>query len=418
MSIREQVEAAGRRAKAAAAQMALVDMYRKNEALAAMADGLEAAREEIEMANGADLFRGRQAGMPPAMQDRLLLTDERIRGMARGLRELIALPDPVGKRIGPRIRRPNGLVITKVCVPIGVIAIIYEARPNVTADAAGLCIKASNAVILRGGSEALQSNRVIARVMAEAGEKAGLPGSAVQLVEIANRKAVRELVRLKDYVDLAMPRGGEGLINAVTEMALVPVIKHYKGVCHIYVDKSADQEKALRIIENAKCQRPGVCNAVEKVLVHAGIAAEFIPKMAALLRARGVELRGDEASRKIEPGMKRATEKDWTEEYLDLILTVGVTPSTQAAVDHINRFGSHHSDAIISRSRLAQRLFMRQVDSAAVYVNASTRFTDGGEFGMGAEIGISTDKLHARGPMGVAELTTYKYVVEGNGHIR
>jgi len=360
---------------------------------------------------------GRKAGLSESLLDRLLLTDARIEAMVKGLRNVVVLKDPVGARISRWIR-PNGLVIQKVRVPIGVIAIIYESRPNVTADAASLCIKTSNAVILRGGKEALHSNVAIAAALQEGGAKKGLPANAIQLVQTTDREAVRELVQMEGRVDLAIPRGGESLIRAVVEHARVPVIKHYKGVCHVYVDDSADVEMALNIIENAKCQRPGVCNAIEKVLVSEKIAAAFLPRMAERLAARKVELRGDPAARTIVPTMKEAVEADWTEEYLDLILTVRVVADVKAAVEHINRYGSHHSDAIVAQSEGAQKVFTQGVDSATVYVNASTRFTDGGEFGMGAEIGISTDKLHARGPMGLEELTTYKYVILGSGQIR
>jgi glutamate-5-semialdehyde dehydrogenase len=303
-------------------------------------------------------------------------------------------------------------------VPIGVIAIIYESRPNVTADTAGLCIKTSNAIILRGGKEARQSNEAIAKALSEGGRKKGLPEHAIQLVMTTDHEAVQELVQMEGRVDLVIPRGGEGLIRAVTEMARVPVIKHYKGVCHTYVDESADLDMALAIAENAKCQRPGVCNAMETLLVHEAVAAEFLPRMAVQLEARGVELRGDDAARKLVSTMIAAKEEDWYAEYLDLILAVRVVPSVQAAVEHINHYGSQHSDAIIAESDAAVKVFTKEVDSATVYVNASTRFTDGGEFGMGAEIGISTDKLHARGPMGLEELTTYKYVILGKGQIR
>jgi glutamate-5-semialdehyde dehydrogenase len=345
------------------------------------------------------------------------LTDARVESMIKGLRVVVGLKDPVGAKISRWIR-PNGLVIQKVRIPIGVIAIIYESRPNVTADAASLCIKTSNAVILRGGKEAMQSNLAIAEAMQAGGKKKGLPEHSIQLVGTADRDAVRELVQLEGRVDLAIPRGGESLIRAVAEQARVPVIKHYKGVCHVYVDESANVDMALKIVENAKCQRPGVCNAIEKVLVHEKIATTFLPKMAELLTARKVELRGDSAARAIVPSMKEATEDDWYAEYLDLILAVRVVADVRAAVDHIAKYGSHHSDSIVAEEKRAQELFTKEVDSAAVYVNASTRFTDGGEFGMGAEIGISTDKLHARGPMGLEELTAYKYVVFGAGQIR
>jgi len=382
-----------------------------------MADEIENRRARLKEANEQDLAEGVAAGLSPALRDRLLLNDARIGAMAKGLRDVAGLKDPVGTVIS-RWYRPNGLEIRKVRVPIGVIAILYESRPNVTADAAGLCIKTSNAVILRGGKEALRSNQAIVDAMVAAGTAKGLPEHSIQLVTTTDHAAVREIVQLEGKVDLVIPRGGEALIRAVVEQARVPVIKHYKGVCHIYVDESADLEMAERIIVNAKCQRPGVCNAVEKVLVHEGVAASFLPRMAAALQQRGVELRGDAKARAIVPSIREATEADWSTEYLDLILTVGVVPSVQAAVEHIGRYGSRHSDAIVASSEAAQSAFTRGVDSAVVYVNASTRFTDGGEFGMGAEIGISTDRLHARGPMGPEELTTYKYVVYGSGQVR
>ncbi|MBP7830450.1 MAG: glutamate-5-semialdehyde dehydrogenase [Kiritimatiellae bacterium] len=417
MSLHEEMLAMGDRALAASRALARLSSRRKNSMLEAMADEIEARREAIQAANARDMEAGRAAGLSNALLDRLLLNDARIDGMVKGLRNVVVLKDPVGARISRWIR-PNGLVIQKIRVPIGVIAIIYESRPNVTADSAGLCIKTGNAVILRGGKEAVRSNAAIAAAMQEGGAKKGLPADAIQLVQTTDRDAVRELVQMEGRVDLAIPRGGEGLIRAVAEQARVPVIKHYKGVCHVYVDESADAEMALNIIENAKCQRPGVCNAIEKVLVHEKIAAAFLPRMAERLAARKVELRGDAAARAIVPAMKQAVESDWTEEYLDLILAVRVVADTKAAAAHINRYGSRHSDAIVAQAEAAQRLFAQEVDSATVYVNASTRFTDGAEFGMGAEIGISTDKLHARGPMGLEELTTYKYVILGSGQIR
>lgn len=407
----------GDRAVAAARALAKLSARRKNTILIAMADEIEARRDAIRAANQTDMDLARQAGLSAAMLDRLLLTDDRIVAMSRALRAIAGLKDPVGTRISRWIR-PNGLVIQKVRVPIGVIAIIYESRPNVTADAASLCIKTSNAVILRGGKEAMHSNIAIVEAMMSGGRKKGLPENAIQLVTTTDREAVRELVQLEGRVDLVIPRGGESLIRAVVEQARVPVIKHYKGVCHVYVDAAADQEIALKIIENAKCQRPGVCNAIEKMLVHKDIAAAFLPRIAEKLRARNVELRGDEEARRIVPDLKPATEEDWYAEYLALILAIKVVPDLETAIDHINRYGSHHSDAIITADEAAQKRFTEEVDSATVYVNASTRFTDGGEFGMGAEIGISTDKLHARGPMGLEELTTYKYVIHGTGQIR
>lgn len=417
MNLHDEMIQMGDRAVAASRALARLSSRRKNSILQAMADELDARRAEIKAANEKDMEAGRQAGLSAALLDRLLLTDARIDGMIKGLRAVVGLKDPVGAKISRWIR-PNGLVIQKVRVPIGVIAIIYEARPNVTADAASLCFKTSNAVILRGGKEAMQSNLAIADAMMTGGRKKGLPDHAIQVVSTTDRDAVREIVQMEGRVDLAIPRGGEGLIRAVAEQARVPVIKHYKGVCHVYVDESADLEKALKIVENSKCQRPGVCNAIEKVLIHEKIAASFLPRMAETLRARGVELRGDAISRTILTDIKEAVEDDWYAEYLDLILAIRVVPDAAAAIEHINKYGSHHSDAVIAENEKVQTLFTDEVDSATVYVNASTRFTDGGEFGMGAEIGISTDKLHARGPMGLEELTTYKYVILGSGQIR
>ena len=417
MNLHEQMLDMGDRAVRAARELAKLSARRKNSILEAMAAELDARRDALKAANAEDMAAGRQAGLSAALLDRLLLTDARLDSMIKGLRSVVALKDPVGAKISRWIR-PNGLVIQKVRVPIGVIAILYEARPNVTADAASLCFKTSNAVILRGGKEAQRSNAAIAAAMQEGGVKKGLPADAIQLVATTDRDAVRELVQLEGRVDLVIPRGGEGLNRAVVEQARVPVIKHYKGVCHVYVDESADADMALSIIENAKCQRPGVCNAIEKVLVHEKIAAAFLPRMAERLRARGVELRGDAAARALVPDLKEAVESDWSAEYLDLILAVRVVPDTAAAAAHINTYGSHHSDAIIASQEAAQKLFTQEVDSATVYVNASTRFTDGAEFGMGAEIGISTDKLHARGPMGLEELTTYKYIIQGSGQVR
>ena len=417
MTLHDEMVAIGNRAVSASRKLARLSVAKKNAILTAMAGAIESQARIIKEANAHDLQAARQAGLSVAMLDRLELTDARIAAMANGLREISALPDSVGRKI-KSWTRPNGLKIAKVRVPIGVIAIIYESRPNVTADAAGLCIKTANAVILRGGKEALFSNQAIAKAMCEGGNAAGLPLDAIQLVATTDREAVRELVQLEGLVDLVMPRGGEQLIRAVVESAKVPVIKHYKGVCHIYVDESANLDMALNIIENAKCQRPGVCNAVEKVLVHEKAAVRLVPLLAEKLAAKNVELRGDEASCALASIIKPAVESDWYAEYLDLILAVKVVKSVGAAVEHINHYGSHHSDAIITESGKARKTFTQQVDSAVVYANASTRFTDGGEFGLGAEIGISTDKLHARGPMGLEELTTYKYVVTGNGQVR
>jgi glutamate-5-semialdehyde dehydrogenase len=382
-----------------------------------MAEKIEELKDHIQRENKKDLINGEKNGLSRAMLDRLELTDGRIDGMCSAIREVAELPDPVGEII-TTIKRPNGLNIKKVRVPIGVIGIIFESRPNVTADSASLCFKTSNAVILRGGKEAINSNRAIAEALQDGGKEAGLPDNVIQLIQSTDRDGVRQLVQMDKYVNLIIPRGGEGLIRAVTEMAHVPVIKHYKGVCHTYVDSEADLQKALSITVNAKCQRPGVCNAMETLLVHKDIAEDFLPMAAKTLTDLGVELRGNDKARKIVNKMKKASEDDWYEEYLDLILAVRVVDDLKSAIDHINTYGSQHSDAIITESEANRDRFFREVDSATVYVNASTRFTDGGEFGMGAEIGISTDKLHARGPMGLEELTTYKYIIYGDGQIR
>jgi len=409
--------ALGDRAVAAARQLVLVNSRKKNAILQSMADELESRKVFLKQNNMQDIEEGRAAGLSDAMLDRLLLTDARIDAMTRGMKAVAGLKDPIGAKISRWIR-PNGLEIVKKRVPIGVIAIIYESRPNVTADTAALCLKTSNAVILRGGKEAVNSNAAIVDALIEGGMKKGMPEHAVQLIRTTDREAVRELVQLEGRVDMVIPRGGEGLIKAVAEQSRVPVLKHYKGVCHVFVDESADPEKALNIVENAKCQRPGVCNAMETLLVHEKIAAEFLPAAADRLQGLGVELRGDEAARQILPRINAATEDDWYAEYLDLVLAVKVVPSAAAAIEHINTYGSRHSDAIIAEAEGPQKIFALEVDSATVYLNASTRFTDGGEFGMGAEIGISTDKLHARGPMGLEELTTYKYVIYGDGQVR
>lgn len=417
MTLREELLAMGERAAVAAQQLALLNTRKKNAILAAMADAICESTQKIISANADDLETARRSGLSSAMLDRLMLNEARIAGMAQGLNEAAGLQDPVGRKLRSWTR-PDGLRFIKVSVPIGVIAILYEARPNVTADAAGLCLKASNAVILRGGREALSSNIAIMNAMIAGGRSAGCPQDAIQLVQSTDREAVREIVQLEGLVGLVIPRGGEGLIRAVTQHARVPVIKHYKGVCHVYVDVAANQDMALDILENAKCQRPGVCNAVEKVLIHEKIAAQFLPRLVERLTPRSVELRGDEISRALVPSLKEATQEDWRAEYLDLILAVKIVPNAKAAAEHINRYGSHHSDAIVTESARNAGIFTKEVDSAAVYINASTRFTDGGEFGFGAEIGISTEKIHARGPMGLEELTSYKYVVKGKGHIR
>ncbi len=416
--MREELNAMGERALEASRHLAAMTSAQKNECLLKMADEIEASEKAIIEANTLDLEAGKEKGLSDAMLDRLKLDHTRITGMADGLRQVTSLEDPVGRKLST-IVRPNGLKIEKVSVPIGVIGIVFESRPNVTVDAAGLCFKAGNAVILRGGSEAINSNRVLAHCLNRAGVAAGLPDGAVQLVPWTDRAAVSIMLKMDQYIDLIIPRGGEGLIRAVVEQSTIPVIKHYKGVCHIYVDRDCqDIDNAVAIIENAKCQRPGVCNAVETLLVHKDIADKFMPKFAACMKKNSVELRADSVTCKMIDEALPVTEEDYYEEFLNLTLAVGQVASVEDAIHHINMYGSGHSDCILTESSAAAELFMNGVDSATVYWNASTRFTDGGEFGMGAEIGISTDKLHARGPMGLEELTSYKYKVYGDGQIR
>ena len=405
------------RGRAAAAALAEVQTDQKNGWLLAAADALVARTPELLAANAADVAAAPGHGLNAAAVDRLRLTPARIAAAADGLRQVAALPDPVGE-VREGGRRPNGLEVLKVGVPLGVVFFIYESRPNVTVDAAGLCVKSGNAVILRGGKEAIHSNAALHRLLADELATAGLPADAVQLVATTDREAVGKLLALGDLIDLAIPRGGESLIRRVAKEATMPVLKHYDGNCHVYVDRHADLGMAERIVVNAKCQRPGVCNAAESLLVHADVAADFLPRVAAALSERGVELRGCEATRRLVPAAVPATEADYRTEYLDLILSVKVVESLDAAVAHITRYGSKHTDAIVTADLAAARRFTRLVDSAAVLVNASTRFNDGFELGLGAEIGISTDKFHARGPCGLRELTTYKYVVTGDGHVR
>jgi glutamate-5-semialdehyde dehydrogenase len=415
--IRAGILAMGEKARFASRHLATLSTDAKNRLLTAMAEELETESAAIIEANARDLENAAAAGLSAAMIDRLRLDAKRIHAMANGLRDVAALEDPVGRVLASWIR-PNGLAIEKISVPIGVIGIIYESRPNVTVDAAGLCLKAGNAVILRGGSEAINSNLALAHCLNRAGLGHGLPDGAVGLVPWTDRVAVSAMLRLDTHIDLIMPRGGEALIRTVVEQSTIPVIKHYKGVCHIFVDAECDFDRALAITENAKCQRPGVCNAVETLLIHADIAPRFAPAIAERLLACGCELRGDDAFRKLVPVAKPASEEDWFAEYLDLILAIRIVPDLATAIDHINEYGSHHSDAILTANQHNAERFLAEVDSAVVYVNASTRFTDGGQFGMGAEIGISTDKLHARGPMALPELTTYKYKVRGDGQVR
>ena len=390
---------------------------KKNSILLAMADELNREKKTIKTENAKDLAAAEENGLTKAMIDRLTLSDTRIDDMIQSIRQVAELKDPVGKRIWKRTR-PNGLIIEKIRVPLGVVCIIFESRPNVTADAAVLCFKTSNAVILRGGKEAFYSNTAIAKTLQNGGESEGLPKGAIQLVNTIDREAVRMLVQLNECIDVVIPRGGESLINAVVNNATVPVLKHYKGICNLYIDDNADISNAIAITENAKCQRPGVCNAIETVLVHKEIADTFLPELDVMAKKRGVELRGCKVTQTIISDCTPAVEADWGEEYLDLILAVRVVKNVHAAIEHINKYGSHHSDSIITNNKRNGNKFLKEVDSSSVYVNASTRFTDGAEFGMGAEMGISTDKLHARGPMGLEELTSYKYAITGTGQIR
>jgi glutamate-5-semialdehyde dehydrogenase len=423
MKLREEMIALARGAKQASRALAKLGAGEKNTALAAMADALEQNIQKLQEANARDMEAGAGSGLSSAMLDRLKLDEKRISSMARGLREVAALPDPVGRLLEERTR-PNGLKLQKVTVPIGVVVIIFESRPNVTADAASLCFKSGNATILRGGKEALHSNRAIAELLVTAARSVlpALPFEAIQLVQTTEREAIRELLALTEYVDLCMPRGGEGLIRAVADCSKVPVIKHYKGVCHVYVDSEADLGMAREIALNAKLQRPGVCNAMETLLVDRTVASRFLPAIAEGLAEKKVELHTDsEAAQWLgdyPAVVKPASEQDWSTEYNDYILNVRVVNGVQEAIDHINRHGSAHSDSIVTRDERRARQFLEEVDSAAVYWNASTRFTDGAEFGMGAEIGISTDKIGARGPMGLEELTSYKWIGLGAGQVR
>ena len=401
-------------AKKASAILRTLSAREKNAALSAIAERITARAQEIKSANARDLERGKKAGLSSAFLDRLTLTDARIKDIVRSLEEIAAYEDPVGEIMG--VRRPQGFVLEKVRVPIGVVAIIYESRPNVTVDAAALCLKSGNAVILRGGSEALESNLILADAIRQGISTAGIPVDAVKVIERTEHELIDHLVKQAGLVDLVIPRGGEALIRRVVEQAEVPVIKHYKGVCHLYVDETADLDMAAAITVNSKVQRPGTCNALEKLLVHKDVAAAFLP----LLRSKmpQVELRGDAASRAILPDITPATEMDWLEEYLDLTLAVRVVSGLEEAVSWIETHGSGHTDGIVSRSHGNIEAFVGAVDSSVVTVNASTRLNDGGVFGLGAEIGVSTDKLHARGPMGMKELTTYKWVIRGNGDLR
>jgi len=417
MDVRTLVESKARAARAAAPALALCPTRTKNEALLAMARSLEEKAAVLIEANRADLERARGQGASRAFVDRLTLTEPRVEEMATALRQIAALPDPVGATV-ESWRRPNGIEIAQVRVPLGVIGFIYESRPNVTADAVGLCVKSGNAVLLRGGSEAIESNGMIVSVLTKALEKAGAPPDAIQFIDTTDREAVATLLRLSDLVDLVIPRGGEEFVRWVSEHSRVPILKHDRGLVHVFVDADADLDTATTIVMNAKVQRPSVCNAVETLLVHRDVAPQFLPAAAARLMRAGVELRGCPRTMALVPGVRAATERDWDEEYLDLILAVRVVDGVDEAIAHVRRHGSGLAEAIVTNTLAHARRFTREVDAAVVLVNASTRFVDGGQFGMGAEMGISTSRIHARGPVGVRELTTTKYVVYGDGQVR
>lgn len=417
MATYELVKVKAQAAKQAAAKLAVTSTAVKNAALLAMATALEAQQSEILAANERDMTAAAAKGMKSSMLDRLKLTAERISGMADGLRQVAGLADPVGNVIDGKTL-PNGLHITKIRVPLGVIGIIYEARPNVTADAAGLCLKSGNAVILKGGSEAMESNKTVAAILAQAAEGTGIPAGSIQFIDTSDRQAVQDLIHMNGLVDVVIPRGGAGLIQAVVRNASVPVIETGAGVCHTYVDKDADVEMAMKIAFNAKVQRPSVCNAMETLLVHKDIADKFLPMMLMMYNSSAVEIRGDEAVQEYSGQVHPATEEDWSTEYGDLRLSVKIVDSIEEAMAHIAKYGTGHSECIVTDNYQAAQLFQYTVDAAAVYVNASTRFTDGNEFGFGAEIGISTQKLHARGPMALPELTSTKYLINGNGQVR
>lgn len=417
MATYELVKAKAQAAKQAAAKLAVTSTAVKNAALLAMAAALEAQQSEILAANERDMTAAAAKGMKSSMLDRLKLTAERISGMADGLRQVAGLADPVWNVIDGKTL-PNGLHITKIRVPLGVIGIIYEARPNVTADAAGLCLKSGNAVILKGGSEAMESNKTVAAILAQAAEGAGIPAGSIQFIDTSDRQAVQDLIRMNGLVDVVIPRGGAGLIQAVVRNASVPVIETGAGVCHTYVDKDADVEMAMKIAFNAKVQRPSVCNAMETLLVHKDIADKFLPMMLMMYNSSAVEICGDEAVQEYSGQVHPVTEEDWSTEYGDLRLSVKIVDSIEEAMAHIAKYGTGHSECIVTNNYQAAQLFQYTVDAAAVYVNASTRFTDGNEFGFGAEIGISTQKLHARGPMALPELTSTKYLINGNGQVR
>jgi len=423
MDIQSYMHSVGRAARAAARAMAKAETAAKNGALMTMAQAVERDIARLLDANRKDVEAARLKGLEASMLDRLTLTPKSVSAMAEGLRQIAQLPDPVGE-ISAMSYRPSGIQVGRMRVPLGVIGIIYEARPNVTADAAGLCLKSGNAAILRGGSEAIHSNQAIGACVHEGLKAAGLPETAVQVIETTDRAAVGELITMKDYVDIIVPRGGKGLIERISSESRIPVLKHLDGVCHVYIDDKADPDKAIRIADNAKTQRYGTCNAMETLLVHKDIAARILPRLAKIYLDKGVELRGDDAARaiaaQINPAapMKAATEEDWYTEYLAPILSIRIVDDVDHAIEHITVYGSQHTDAIVTEDITRARRFLREVDSASVIVNASTRFADGFEFGLGAEIGISTDKLHARGPVGLEGLTSLKFIVLGDGHVR
>jgi len=417
MEIAQQVLTIAQAAREASRTLAYISSSLKNKVLGEIADELQGSKEMLTRENEKDIDDARKKGLSPALIDRLRLSDKVLNSMVAGIHEVVELPDPVGEVVS-MWKRPNGLLVGRVRIPLGVIAIIYESRPNVTVDAAALCLKSGNAVILRGGKEALHSNQALARIMQEVIRRNGIPEGAVQLIPVAEREAVYELLTLEDYIDLVIPRGGEELIRAVVSHSRIPVIKHYKGVCHIFVDESADEAMAEAIVVNAKVQRPAVCNALETLLIHEVIAPRFLPRMVSRLKKEKVEVRACERCRAIVPDLKEAGEDDWYQEYLDLVLSVKIVSTIEEAMHHIAKYGSLHTDAIITSDYAHSQLFLQKVNSSVVLVNASTRFNDGNQLGLGAEIGISTTKLHAFGPMGLQELTTCKFVVYGSGQIR
>ncbi|MBS4097291.1 MAG: glutamate-5-semialdehyde dehydrogenase [Sulfuricella sp.] len=417
MDVKQYMQTLGRQARAASRLIAAADTNAKNKALLAMAAALRRDCAKLVAANGQDLAQAREAGLEAALLDRLTLNEKGVAGMAEGLEQIAALPDPVGEITGLSYR-PSGIQVGKMRVPLGVVGIIYEARPNVTADAAGLCLKSGNAAILRGGSEALHSNQAIAACVSEGLKAAGLPETAVQVISTTDRAAVGELITMKDYVDVIVPRGGKGLIERLIAEARIPVIKHLHGVCHVYIDDEADQAKAIRIADNAKTSRYGTCNTMETLLVAESVAKSVLPPLCKIYFDKGVELRGCPAARAIVAGMKEATEEDWHTEYLAPILSIRVVKDMDAAIEHIATYSSQHTESIVTENYTKARRFLREVDSSSVMVNASTRFADGFEYGLGAEIGISTDKIHARGPVGLEGLTSQKFIVLGDGHVR